>query len=318
MPVAYQRQPLTVTDADLAGWTASIDANNIERTDGLCPRCGHPTPETIPPLSVITAALVTAFKDDAVENVQSLTHFIDCACGEPHAGRPANVSTGCGGEWLIRITKGPRGLQVGTGDTTLLGAAKAFNEASADELSVVRGLAKSWVQGVAALLGLFSLAGLVFTATAVSVLSSGYQIAFAALASAALAAAASGTYLAYRAAFGWPKKTSVDDDVKLRAFFIDNGERTRKAARNLKLGVGSTFLSIAALGAAILILWFGTPASPPSPLVMITSTDGSRPCGTLLPASGNGSVRVVTVPGAVITLLPRTLVTLTTVAKCPG
>ena len=314
MAVGYERQVVAVTNDELATWTATPVGNGPEQVGGPCPRCQHPTTAAIQASPVIVAA----FRDDAVKNVTSLTQLIDCSCQEPHAGRPAGITGGCGGEWLISIADEPTGLKVGAGDIALLGAAKAFNEATANELSVVRGLAKNWVQGVAALLGLFSLAGLVFTATAVSTLSSGYQIGFAALAATALAAAALGTYLAYRAAFGWPKRTDVNDDVALRKFFSDNGKRAAEAAKYLKCGVAATFLSIAALGAAILVLWFGTPASPPSPLVTITTTDGSEPCGNLLPAGSDGSIRVLTAQGQVVTVIPSTVMALTTVDMCPS
>jgi hypothetical protein len=314
MAVTYERQVLAVTDDELATWTASPEGTDPEQARGPCPRCHHPTTATFQSPAVIVAAFI----NEAVKNVTSLTHLIDCSCQEPHAGRPAGILQGCGGEWLISITNERAGLKVGAGDIALLGAARAFNEASANELSVVRGLAKNWVQGVAALLGLFSLAGLVFTATAVGNLSSGYQIGFAALAATALAAAALGTYMAYRAAFGWPKASRVDNDVKLQEFFSDNGKRAAKAAEYMKYGVSATFLSIAALGAAILILWFGTPASPPSPLVTITSTDGSEPCGNLLPAGSDGSARILTAQGGVVAIAPSTVMTITTVDKCPS
>jgi len=314
MTVAYDRQVVAVTDNELAGWTANLDNTGSQQVTGPCPRCQDPTTETIQSPEVIVAAFTSA----DVKQVSSLTHLIDCACRQPHTGRPPSISEGCGGEWLITITEGSTGPKVSAGDITMLGAAKAFNDASANELSVVRGLAKNWVQGVAALLGLFSLAGLVFTATAVSGLSPGYQIGFAACAATAFAAAAVGTYLAYRAAFGWPKSSAVKTDADLRAFYSNPHARAKDAANFMKLGVASTFLSIAALGAAILVLWFGTPASPPSPLVMITSSDGSQPCGYLLPAGSDGTVNVRKSDGQVVPTAPGKVTTVTTVSSCPG
>jgi hypothetical protein len=313
MDVGYQQQVLAVTDADLAGWKVIPEGGPVEGATGLCPRCQHTTRETIEPAPVVMAA----FLDDNVPSVDSLTHLAECACTQPHKDRPAGMAQGCGGEWLIRITKQGAEFLVGAGDLALLGPARAFNDATKTELDTVRGIAKNWVQGVAALLGLFSLAGLVFATSAVSGLSPGYQVLFAVLAAVALTAAAGGTYLAYRAAFGWPRQVKISDDAGLRKFFAEQQQRARDSAQALKAGVGLTFASVAALGLAIAVLWFGTPAIPASPLVSLTSSNGNILCGSLLTAGSGGSVRVRTTQGVVRTVPPGTVTKLTTVTSCP-
>ncbi len=245
--VDYEQQVLTVQDDDLATWQVNYDAAaGTGSASGPCPRCQHETQTTI----ATEASVREAFAKAEVKNLNSLTRLVDRACTQAHASRPAGIDQGCGGEWLISVVTQDAGFKAKAGDLALLGSARAFREASKTELSTVRGIAEKWVQGVAALLGLFSIAGLVFATDAVDDLSTGYQQFFACLAAGALLAAAVGTYFAYKAAFGWPRSRSVRDDAQLQEFFSEQQTRARKAARKLSLGVGSTFLSLAALGAA--------------------------------------------------------------------
>lgn len=172
------------------------------------------------------------------------------------------------------------------------------------------------MKAVGTLLGLFSLAGLIFAKDAIENLAPGYQEVFAALAAIALAAAAAGTYLANKAAYGWPRKDEVTNDAQLRAFFNHYRGRAQQSADNLRQGVYCTLASVAALLAALMVLWFGPAATAPEPLVKLTSRDGSISCGSLLESGADKKVHIRTADGKVVTIPPASVRELTIVDEC--
>lgn len=284
MAVNYQKRTVGVTPEDLQGWAAADGPQSHQLSvSGPCPICHFEYRDLVR----TDVNVVDGFNDDAVPNVDNLPKLCDCACAEDHPNRPEKILTGCGASWVIAVIKRADGqYEVEPGDLRYLAALRAFNEAVENELENVRKSAGNWVAGVAALLGLFSLAGLVFAKDAIENLAPGYQEAFAGLAAFALATAAAATYLAYRAAYGWPRHHNVENVTQLQRFFGDYQERASKSAGALKGGVIFTFASIAALLVALIVLWFGPPAIPPQPHVKVTSSDGRAPMPAAL--RGNG------------------------------
>lgn len=315
MVVAYQTQVVPVTPEDLKDWVTGDPQSRELSISGPCPVCHYPYNGMVQ----TDVTVVGLLEDRAAPNFDNVPKLCECNCNEVHAGRPDTITTGCGASWVIAVTKqAGETYKVAPGDLRYLPALRTFNEAVEDELKNIRTSAGSWVQGVAALLGLFSLAGLVFAKDAIADLASGYQEAFAGLAAFALAAAAAGTFLAYRAAYGWPHRYKVDNVSKLQDFLNNYQERASRSSLALKSGVACTFAAVAGLLAALIVLWFGPSATPPEPLVKVTSSDGSISCGNLLKAGPAPAqlVRIRTADGKIVTIRPASVRELTIVDKC--
>jgi hypothetical protein len=85
----------------------------------------------------------------------------------------------------------------------------------------------------------------------------------------------------------------------------------------LKTGVRTAVVSLAALAVTVGLLWSAPQQAPATPLTQVTLTDGSRVCGTLLPATAAGRATIRRASdGAAISIPLRSLAALTAVSSC--
>lgn len=279
MTVKYAAERVTVDSANLAAWSAWVNADTMYFA-GPCPVCGHDSPNSIP--LKISALEVTAAPQRA------LTVALVCTCEQQHPGRPDSVPRGCGRNWSLTATRDADDKTVRLSpltDPTLVAAAQALRDAAPRQLTELRGAAGKWIAGVTALYGLFGLAGISITRNTVASLAVGWQIGIAVSAVAAIALAGLAIYWIYRAAYGWPTVRSVRNDDELREWYSAQLSAPAACGAFLRTGVRTAAASLAVLAVTTGLLWFA-PGSPASPLVRVTLADGAQVCGPLLPATG--------------------------------
>jgi hypothetical protein len=317
--IAYAVELITVNPARLKDWRGSATDEALS-LGGPCPECGHATSGAVPrQLSALEARIVPA-------GPERLTVRLDCACQEPHAGRPDNVTTGCGRTWLAATTTTGGTVALAPApvpDPELAAAIQAVHDLAPAQLNDVRSAAGKWMGGVSALAGLFSLTGVAITRTTVAGLATSWQVlvALAALASVALAGWA--IYLTYQAAYGWPTTADVSTDDKRLAWWKKQEEVPFAMAEKLRQGVLAAAGSLAAIVVTIGLLWFA-PQKPAGSLVQATLTDGTVACGTLLPTAGDhvpfsapaGLVMQLASNGSVVLVPVKSLASVSPVSSC--
>ncbi|MDX3135754.1 hypothetical protein PV367_39520 [Streptomyces europaeiscabiei] len=174
----------------------------------------------------------------------------------------------------------------------MLKAAKAAQAAMADEEPRVRASAEKWIGAVTALIGLFGLSGLLVGKDSFTGMPTTARVLAAIAAGIAAAMAAVAVIHAYKAAYTWPEPTDISNDIKLEEWYNKRRDHARTAAGDLKTGVISALVSLAALAVAVGLLWFSPRDSPARPLVKVTRVDDSSVCGTLLDTQANRELRV--------------------------
>lgn len=311
--VAYAAESITVTPAQLASWRGLKTADNVA-LGGRCPKCGHDTLGTIP-------VRLIGFESAVPESQGPLTSTVSCACKCSHDGRTADVAGGCGRSWSAEVIDDGDAVRLaparGDTDPVLLLAAQAAHDAAPGQLSDVRSAAEKWITAVTTITGLFGLTGLVVSRSTVASLSTLWQALVGLGAFTALVLAGLAVYLIFRAAYGWPTAADVGDDAKLKAWYLGQQDAAFARAGALKAGVRVAGVSLAALAATVGLLWFAPQQGPAAPLTQVTLTDGSRVCGTLLPATAAGKATIRRASdGAAISIPLHSLVAVTAVASC--
>jgi hypothetical protein len=87
----------------IAGWVIKPDPEGEGwLLFGECPRCRHDCEKVIRE-GVIVLALAGAPEDRPDVG----THVVQCNCQSPHAGRPADVNSGCGAYWGVELQHTP-------------------------------------------------------------------------------------------------------------------------------------------------------------------------------------------------------------------
>lgn len=184
------------------------------------------------------------------------------------------------------------------------------------ELTSARTLAEKWLPGLAALYGLFAIAGAVVGKDTVKDLSDEARNGlFAALTVGAFLAALS-IVLGYAAAFGWlriGKGQDVSTDDKLLRWY---GTKGRKAvvsvARRLWIAVGAALGSLACLIVSLGLVWLGPPRKPVTAPVTVTYLQNGQTaakaslCGTITadPTPQHIALRVTDGPATQTISLP--------------
>ena len=205
-------------------------------------------------------------------------------------------------------------------DYSLLAAATALSEdepkrAGAEEAAQIKASAEKWIAGVTALFGLFGLGGLVVGKDTVASLNlTGKVLAGVALL-VATGLAATAVVLSYRAAYGWPKVVDLGDDKLLAEWYKDKQGYARRAATFLRLSVCFAGGALVALLAAVAFVWYL--GSPPTPMVQMTFTDGSSPCGQLINSSANGQLTIQLTDGTTRSVPAAELLQSVGVTSCP-
>lgn len=290
--VGYRSSEVRVTAAKLAEW-------EVEQADplapptamvGNCPRCGDQMTA-----SLVTAAPITSSVEadlafaPPIDLTKQLTRRIECRCSQPHVGRPADKSEGCGAFWYISLTAVDDSWALGPADPALVRAADALEaEIARTRIDDVRKTAEKWLAGLTALYGLFSVSGAVIGKDTASALSHDARVAVACLGLTAIVSAVVSIVSGYLAAYGWPSVKPANNDEELLAWFKqrdrDEQRRVPRAIEHLHRAVLAATAALALLSAAVGVLWLGPQASPPKPLVRITATVKgtiSSTCGEL-------------------------------------
>ena len=197
-------------------------------------------------------------------------------------------------------------------DPALVTAAEALRAAGSTQLASLRSAAEKWIAGVTALFGLFGLAGVAFTRSTVTGLDTWWQVGIGLAAAVSVAFAGLAVFFSYRAAYGWPVTRSIPDNDALRDWYAAQQAAPRVQAAFLRNGVRAAAGALGALVVTVGLLWFAPQAVATGPLVQATLTDGSRVCGTLLPAAASGTPEIRRASdGAAIAIPVRSLARLT-------
>lgn len=308
MTIKYASERVMVAPTQLASWRAWGDGQFL-RLAGRCPACSHESAAAVPQQVIAL---------EAIGGTRTLTVSVSCECDQPHKDRPDGVA-GCGRRWSCTATTSAD-TQVTLSplaDPALVAAAEALSAAGAAQVSGIRGAAEKWIGGVTAIFGLFGLAGVTVTRTTLAGLSAGWQAGVAVAAAAAIALAGLAVYRIYRAAYGWPVTYSVTDDDELRDWYSAQQKAPAVQAGYLREGVRAAAWALSALVITAGLLWFAPQQPAATPLVQATMSDGSRVCGTPLPATGPGTARIRRASdGTAVTVPLRSLAGLTAVTAC--
>jgi hypothetical protein len=245
-----------------------------------------------------------------------------CACEEKHPGRPDDEPTGCGRSWYVRtmvatdgtVTLVPLPAAV---DPRLAVARKALDDAGPKQLIDLRSAAEKWIGGVTALFSLFGLAGVTITRSTVTGLSMGWQLGIGIAAAGSIGLAGLAIYWIYRAAYGWPVTRPVSTDDEVLAWYEMRLMAPRVQAGYMRNGVRAAGGALATLVITVGLLWFAPQQRAAAPLVQATLRDGSRICGTLLPAAASGVSRIRRASdGTAVPIPVRSIVSLAGVTAC--
>ncbi|WP_238009466.1 hypothetical protein KZZ52_26625 [Dactylosporangium sp. AC04546] len=285
MPYAPER--ITVTDAQLAGWTGELAGTDL-LLSGRCPACRD---STFVNLALTSTSLEGA---DRRPTPALLTTSVPCGCTTSHRDRPATVAGGCGRTWEVTASIAADGavtLAAAT-DPYLQEAADAFRREQTGELQAVRTAADRWTAGVVALIGLVGLVmpavgrdairGLIPAARAVVGIALLAALAFAALA----------VLRGYQAAHGRPITRLVDDDEALRDWYVRHRGQAAVAGHRLRQAIRAATATVLALAVAVGSTVFGPVSQATSAPVRVTRPDGSVVCGTLLSSTRDNALRL--------------------------
>ena len=308
MAIKYVTERVMIETAQLTSWRAWIDGQFLKLA-GRCPVCAHESATAVP-RQVIAL--------EAAAGTHALTVSVSCACEQVHADRPDGV-VGCGRRWSCTATTDAES-QVklsSLADPTLVAAAEALNASGTAQVTGIRAAAEKWIGGVTAIFSLFGLAGIIITRTTLTDLSAWWQAGIAAAAAASIALAGLAIFRIYRAAYGWPVTYSVIDDDELRDWYSAQQKAPAVQAGHLRDGVRAAGAALAVLVITVGLLWFAPQQQASAPLAQATLSDGSRVCGTLLPTTDSGTLRIRRASdGAAVSVLLRSLTELTAVTAC--
>jgi hypothetical protein len=173
------------------------------------------------------------------------------------------------------------------------------------QLALVRATAEKWRNGLAALLALITAVSVVKGRGTVEDLSQSAKIAVGVLMLLALVAAAAGTLLAMRAAFGLPARRALTGEADELDVLRDR--QALDAAHGLRLAIALTLLSLALLAGAVGVDFYGPPADKAKQNLRVTTPSTGEVCGTVQ-SSASGSVTLKTSAGPVVVELVDALV----------
>jgi hypothetical protein len=221
---------------------------------GPCPACGHECAVEIT-ATVAQGGVPSSAAED--EPVAELSRQVDCNCAVNHEW-PSGVRAGCGRFWYARLTLTADGAYRLSRETerNMITEVAALRDAQADQGKRIQGAAEKWIGAVTALYGLFSLTGVITAKDALAGLSAASRSLIAAALVTGLASAAASLVFGYRAAYGWPKPVTVDDNTKLAAWYRNHRNHVPDAARRLQLAVYCALGSLTAITVLTLLMWF--------------------------------------------------------------
>jgi hypothetical protein len=204
----------------------------------------------------------------------------------------------------VRITPGPPGTAASRA------LAEEHQRLRVQELDLIREQAGKWRTGLAALLGLIGGIAVIRGSSLTADFPVGSRLAATAGMLAVLLFATVGAFLGMRAAYGLPRRRTLEADVE-GLLDYDRG-RARRAVRDLRLTIAASFLAVAALGLTAAITWLAGPSAPAT--IRVTTGTGAIVCGKLK-ASGHSTVTLTT-PGRERTIPTGAIVRMAVVPEC--
>lgn len=159
----------------------------------------------------------------------------------------------------------------------------AEREIAQSELDNIRKAAENWIKGVTALLGLFSVSGIVFGQQTLKDLDGYQEVCGAGLLVVALILAAAAIFMGYHAAYGWPSARNLRSNVSrteapgplgtvfasgqrpiasaivesnLKEFYRDTYQRTWQAVMALRISVFCSMAALLVLAVAMFLIVF--------------------------------------------------------------
>ena len=321
--VVYQGDlRVTITQEQLSHWEVEGEQGASDLTAyGPCPVCEHDCIVQLP-LEIVPDAAAAV---DA-PSPERATRKFPCTCTSRHPRRPAKVVGGCGRWFLAAVEPGDGGwrLSVNT-DESVLAALTAMEEAVSNEVSRVRTSAEKWLPGIAALYGLFGLAGVVVGKDTIGSLQRDGKWLVAILVLVGLGCTVAAIWFGYKAAFGWPTVVGVDTDAKLKDWYAKRREAVLKAPGLLRISVGAAVAALTCLLLAVFVIWFWPAAQPPIPKIAVTyqpaNTSGTATtCGELQTLTGTAlTLSVSSASGTRPQTFPLAEIQkIKPVAKCPS
>jgi hypothetical protein len=299
----------------LAAWALSPPGQVPTSASGPCPRCGHQT--DMPITTKITTGTMLAVAEPQ-DPARTLTVQIVCACTGAHAGRSDADTQGCGAWWLADLAKNADGSYSlsPTVDRTWAQAAIEVRAAAETQNADVHNAAEKWLGGIAALYGLFSLAGVITGRDAVAALSTAGKVAVGILAFAAILTAGWAVVNGYKAAYGWPIDMPVTCNKELAAWKEKREKFAPAAGRKLRTAVRFAAASLCLIVVTVGVIWFG-PRATENPRLEIATTDGGTACGTLVSWSPeDGRIQLKDPGGRVFTMEAGTIAKITVTESC--
>jgi hypothetical protein len=324
--VEFVAQRHLVSDSDLADWSVTrwSTEGRPERITGPCPSCTHLMEVDVEQSALSYSQAGAVASAPAVERI---TRVVECQCGQNHPQRPPTTAkegdpplleiASCGRWFLVTITA-VRGSEpeVMAGDLTMIQAAQALHEASKDQVTRVRAAAEKWIAGITAMLGLFSLSGVVFGKDSFAGLPGPAVFIAAAAAVVAIVAAGVALHLIYSAAYGWPVVTDLDDDEKLLSWYEQQRDAPKTISHSLRTGVRTAGIAVSCLVAASLTIWIW-PHTPNETLLKADLNDSSIVCGHLVSSTSDGVIRIRRTDGTITPVKVTELQRVSTATKCP-
>lgn len=260
--------------AQLAAWKVRDSTSDLYLA-GACPVCGD---ECL--ADIRSRVFLGGAPANVVSSViESIPRLVVCNCEVAHPGRPDTVLAGCGASWMVLVEKAPGGVwEVKPfNDSGLLPALKALSGAEQMQNERIHRAAEKWTTGVTALIGLFSIAGLITAKDAVAGLALTSRSILAAVMLAALLCAVIAVVRAYMAAFGLPRDLPSGSVEDVKAVYASIRDEPRLAAQWLRTAVRAAVAAVLLLALAMFLMWFfprDAPAavSPPTGVPSSTAT----------------------------------------------
>ena len=261
---------------------------------GPCPVCLHPLLNRVGGTVMGIPGLQHAAAPSEDMNVVRV--LVECNCGEVHPDREAE-SLGCGAFGYI-VASWPTSVEAdadqGTHDAARTIARATFrqepaqledrnwtrmaNELPRTALPGIRSSATKWAGSIAAIVGVFTVAGLVTGRDDISDLTRSFQWAVISILVLGLGATLTAMVYANSAATGRPQLIPLTGEG-LRRATLREGDR---AAGQLRSSQTLTVVGAVFVVMAVLVLWMGTEKGPdPSNLVQIEQPGVEPICGTL-------------------------------------
>jgi hypothetical protein len=292
--VAWEDGPAELKDDSLQEWEGQATSGILE-LHGPCPRCHHTF--TFPVHSTGITVTATAAADSSGDQAKATFNaatLIKCLCGEPHAHPPKMSVRGCGAYWVARPKKDQAANKYTlepVKEPKLIAAATLVAKEGATAAAGLKTLAEKWIPGIAAIISVLGLSGLVISKDAIQGLSQEWRGGAFALVAVAVIAAVVATVWVYRAAFGWPTEIPLGTDDEVLAAAEKLSKNNSAIVTRLRGAVSSSVVAVTALLLALAIFWLQPDSTRPTEVTYTGDTGEASVCGKLGKVS-NGELQI--------------------------